>query len=153
VRRALSLLAWFALLEGLWAVFVGTTQSAELVAGLLAAAAGAVLAEVLRSLGLLGYRPDPRLLTGIWKLPFDVVFDFGLVTWVLVRALLRRRRVRGEWVTVPFRTEAGPAGRWQRAVGAGAGSASPNAIVVDLDGRHALLHALEPGSRTAKSVL
>jgi multisubunit Na+/H+ antiporter MnhE subunit len=148
VRRALSLLAWFAVLEGLWAVFVGTRQGIELVAGLIAAAAGATLAELLRSLGLEAYRIDLRLVADAWKLPVNVVFDFGVLTWVLARSLARGRRVRGEWVTVPSRTVGG----WQRAFGAIAGTASPNAIVVDVDGERALLHALEPNVHTAKSV-
>jgi multisubunit Na+/H+ antiporter MnhE subunit len=147
VRRALSLLAWFAVLEGLWAVFVGTRQGTELVAGLIAAAAGAALVELLRSLGL-ACRIDVRLVADAWKLPVNVVFDFGVLTWVLARALVRGRRVRGDWVTVPVRTAAG----WQRAFGALAGTASPNAIVVDIDGERALLHALAPDVHTAKSV-
>jgi hypothetical protein len=148
VRRPLSLLAWFAVLEGLWTVFVGTRQGTELVAGLIAAAAGSALVELLRSLGLFAYRIDLHLVAGAWRLPVDVVFDFGVLTWVLARALVRGRRVRGEWVTVPFRAVGG----WQRAFGAIAGTASPNAIVVDVDGDRALLHALEPGVHTAKSV-
>jgi multisubunit Na+/H+ antiporter MnhE subunit len=147
VRRAVSLVAWFALLEGLWLVFVGTRQTTELVAGLIAATAGALVAELLRSLGL-GYRADLRLLAGLWRLPFDVVFDFGVVTWVLARALVRRRRVRGRWVTVPRRSVGG----WERALAAVAGSATPNTIVVDVDGERALLHTLAPHVHTSESV-
>src|SRR5215211_8103372 len=80
VRRAVSLLTWFALLEALWAVFVGTQQDTELVAGLVAAAAGALFAEGLRTLGLLGFTADLRLLGQAWKLPFNVVFDFAVIT-------------------------------------------------------------------------
>jgi multisubunit Na+/H+ antiporter MnhE subunit len=149
VRRAVSLLAWFALLEGLWAVFVGKGDGTELAAGLIAAALGALLAETLRSLGLLGQTADYRLLARVWKLPLHVVFDVGVVTWVLTRALVRGRRVRGRWVSVPFRT----VGAWPRAFGATVGTASPNAVVVDVDGTQALMHVLDADAPTARSVL
>ena len=153
MRRAVSLLAWFALLEALWALFVGTQQDTELVAGLIAAAAGALLAEALRTLGLLSFTADLRMLAHAGKLPWQVVFDFAVVTWVLVRSLARGRRVRGEWVDAEFRTDDGPVGRWQRAFGATVGTATPNAIVVDVDGRRALLHSLEPRVKSGRSVL
>jgi len=154
VRRAVSLLAWFAFLEALWVVFAGTKQGTEVVAGLLAAAIGALLAEGLRSLGLLSYTTDLGLLARVWRLPFNIVFDFAVITWALVRAVACGRRVRGEWVRVPFRTQAGSVGRWQRAFGAAAGNAFPNAIVVDVDdGESALLHALDAKRYTARSVI
>jgi hypothetical protein len=153
VRRAVSFLLWFVLLEGLWEVLVGTRQTTEVVAGLLAALLGAVLVELLRSLGLLRYAVDAHLLARVWRVPVNVVFDFCVVTWVLVRSLARRQRVRGEWVRVPFPTEGGSVGRWQRAFGGVAGNTFPNAIVVDLDGKEALLHALDRRRYTARSVL
>ncbi len=144
---------WFALLEGLWAVLVGTQQNTELVAGLNAAAIGAIFAEVLRSMGLLAYTADLRLLAQGWKLPWQIVFDFLILTWVLVRSLARGQRVRGVWLTVPFPTEEGAVGRWQRAFATVAGTATPNAIVVDIDEGEALLHSLEPRVSTGREVL
>jgi hypothetical protein len=153
VRRAVSLLFWFALLEALWVLFAGTQQDTELVAGLIAAAAGAVLAEALRTLGLLSYTADLRMLAQAWKLPFHVVLDFAAVTWVLCRSLARGRRVRGEWLHADFVTHPGSRGRWQRAFGVTVGTATPNAIVVETDGRRALLHSLEPRISTGRQVL
>jgi len=153
VRRTLSLLVWFALLEALWALFVGTRQGTELVAGLIAAAAGALLAELLRSHGLLAFTPDPRLLARAAQVPYAVVFDFCLVTRVLMRALARGQRVRGQWVRAPFPTASGSAGRWQRVFGVVAGTAAPNAIVVEVRDDEAWLHSLEPRVWTGKSVL
>jgi hypothetical protein len=153
VRRATSLLLWFLVLEGLWAVLVGTRQSTELIAGLAAAAIGAAFAEVLRSRGLLAYAVDPGLLAKAWKLPWLVPFDFAVVTWVLVRSLARGRRVRGSWVTVPFPTEPGPRGRWQRAFGTTLANGAPNALPVELRGDEALMHALAPGVFSARTVL
>lgn len=153
MRRLTSLLVWFALLEGLWAVYVGTRQHTELVAGLIAAALGACFAETLRSLGLLSYTADLRLLARIWKLPWQIVFDFLVVTWVLARSVARGRRVRGVWLTTGFPTAEGAVGRWQRAFATIVGTATPNAIVVDIDDGEALLHSLEPRVSTGREAV
>jgi hypothetical protein len=153
MSRAVSFLGWFVALEVLWAVLVGSTQSTELIVGLAAAAVGAAFAELLRSLGMFGFRLDPRLLAKAWKLPLVVLFDVGVVTWVLVRSLAGGRRVRGEWLRAPFPTEPGPVGRWQRAFGVTAANGTPNGIVVDFDGDEALLHSLEPRVFSGRTVL
>src|SRR4051812_9622767 len=154
VRRAVSLLVWFVLLEGLWAMLTGTQQDTELVAGFAAAAAGAALAETLRSLGLLHFHADLRLLGQVlWKTPWQVVVDMTLVTWVLGRALARGERVRGEWLRAEFPTGGGDVGRWRRAVGVTVGSATPMAIVVDADEEGALLHSLDSRFPSGRKVL
>jgi hypothetical protein len=153
MRRVGSFLGWFAALALLWAMLVGTTQSTELLAGLAAAATGAAFVEVLRLLGLLEYRVDPGLLLKACKLSWLVPFDFGVATWTLVRSLARGERVRGRWVRVPFPTEPGPTGRWQRAFGVAASNGAANAVVVDVDSDEALMHALEPGVFSARTVL
>jgi hypothetical protein len=153
VRRAVSFAAWFVTLEVLWAVLVGTRQSTELIAGLVASAVGAGFAQVLRAQGLLDYSVDPHLLAKAWKLPWLVPFDFGVATWVLVRALARGRRVRGRWVTVPFPTAPGATGRWQRAFAVTTSNGAANAIVVDLRDDEAVMHALEPHVFSARTVL
>jgi hypothetical protein len=153
MRRVLSFLVWFAVLEPLWAALVGTTQSTELLAGLAAAAIGAVFVDALRSLGLFEYRVDTTLLLKALKLPWLVPFDFGLATWTLVRSLARGERVRGRWVRVPFRTQRGPTGRWQRAFAVATSNGAANAIVVDIAADEARMHALEPGVFSARTVL
>jgi hypothetical protein len=153
MSRVVSFLFTFVVLEVLWGLLVGTTQSTELIVGLAAAAIGAAFAELLRSLGLFGFRTHGGLLAKAWKLPWLVPFDFGLATWVLIRALAGGRRVQGEWTRVPFPTEPGEKGRWQRAFGVATSNGTANAIVVDLDGDEALLHALEPGVFSGKTVL
>jgi hypothetical protein len=147
------LVGWTAALEILWALLVGTTQSTELIVGLGAAVLGAAFAEVLRTRGLLSFTVDPRLLVKAWKLPWLVPFDFALVTWVLVSSLVRGRRVRGTWLTVPFPTGPAARGRWQRAFGVATSNGAANAVVVDLDDDAALLHALRPDVFSGKSVL
>jgi hypothetical protein len=153
MRRAASLLGWFAALEVLWAILVGTAQSTELLAGLGAAALGALAAEALRTQGLLVVAPDVRLAAKAWKLPWLVPFDFAVVTWVLVRSLSHGRRVRGSWVSVPFRTDPGAKGRWQRAFGVATANGAANAIVVDLRDGEAEMHALAPDVFSAQTVL
>jgi multisubunit Na+/H+ antiporter MnhE subunit len=153
VRRAASLLIWFAVLEGFWALLVGTQQDTELAAGLIAAAVGALLAETMRSLGLLPYTTHFRTLAKLWKAPFFVVFDFLLVTWTLVAALARRQRVRGTWVWIPFATEPESVGNWQRAFGTVLGNNYANTIITDFEGDEALVHAFAPDAITAKSVV
>jgi hypothetical protein len=151
--RVASFLFTFVILEVLWALLVGTTQSTELIVGLAAAAIAAAFAELLRSLGFFGFRTHGGLLAKAWKLPGLVLFDFALVTWVLIRALATRRRVEGEWTRVPFPTEAGANGRWQRAFGVAMANGAANAVVVDLDADEALMHALEPAVFSARTVL
>ena len=151
--RVVSVLVWFVTLELLWAALVGTAQSTELIVGLAAAAVGAAFAELLRSLGIFGYRVDAHLLAKAWKLPWLVPFDFGVAAWVLVSSLAHGRRVRGEWVRAPFPTGAGTTGRWQRAFGVTTSNGAANAIVVDLRDGEALLHALEPRVFSGRTVL
>jgi hypothetical protein len=153
VRRAASLLIWAALLEGFWALLVGTQQDTELAGGLPAAVVGAIFAEVLRSRGLLPFTTDFRLLAKAWRLPWLLVYDFFLVTWVLISSLAHGRRVRGEWVRIPFPMQEGSVGNWQRAFGTATSNNAANALVVDFDGDEAVAHALRPNAFTARSLL
>jgi multisubunit Na+/H+ antiporter MnhE subunit len=140
VRRAASLVVWFVLLFGFWELLVGTFQLSELIAGLIAAAVGALFAELVRSLGLLRFRVAPGDLPKVLKLAFQLPVELLVITWALAKALAHRRRVRGRWLTVEF--DGREPGR--RALAAVVGTASPNAIVVDAGERQALLHSLEP---------
>jgi multisubunit Na+/H+ antiporter MnhE subunit len=153
MRRVTSFAVWFALLEGLWAMLVGTQQDTELAAGFVAAALGALFADALRGRGLLDYTTDFRMLVQGWRFVWIVPFDFVVVTWVLLRSLVHGRRVRGEFVRTPFPTRAGSTGRWQRAFAATLSTGAPNAIIVDLDEDEALLHSLEKRVFTGTSVL
>lgn len=153
MRRLVRFLAWFLVLEGLWELFDGTTQSTEVIAGAISALVGALFVDLLRVHGLLGFRAEPGILARAWRIPGQVVFDFAVVSWVLVSSLARRRRVRGGWVTIEFPTESGPKGRFQRAVTVALENETPNAIVVDLDRGKALLHSLDTRVSTGRSLL
>lgn len=142
----MSLLAWWALSVLLWIAYVGTTDAFEVLAGLLAAAVAVAALEVARAQGLLRFRVDRRWLVRAAWVPGQVVYDFGLLTLLLVR----RRPVAGEYLTVEFPAgESRPEHAWRRAWVATVGTMSPNVLVVDLgtEDKTALLHTLEPGGR------
>lgn len=143
MRRVGRLAGWFVCLEAVWMAFIGTTQSTEIVAGAIASAIVVAFVEVLRARGLLAFGGSPSMVARSWKIPHEIVFDFFLVQWLLLRALLQRRRVRGEWVMVPFPVADGPRGRFERALVATVENMTANGLVVDLDRGEALLHSLD----------
>jgi hypothetical protein len=82
-----------------------------------------------------------------------VLFDFVLVLGILVRDVARGRRVRGQWLTVPFTEEPGARGRFRRALAAALENESANGMVVDLDDGRALLHSLDTRVSTGRQVM
>jgi hypothetical protein len=154
VLAAARFVIWTCALWVLWLVFVGTTQSTEVIAGLAAAAVTAAFVEVLRAHGLLDQRADAGIVARAWSIPPHVVFDFFLVLWILVRELAHGRRVRGQWVTAPFDHPGGPQGRFARALAAVLENETANGLVVDVrnDGT-VLLHSLDTRPTTGTSVL
>jgi hypothetical protein len=153
VVRLARFLVWTCALELLWAVFVGTTQSTELIAGLIAAVVVACFVEALRARGLLEFRLSGSAVARARTIPGHVLFDFVLVQWILVRDLARGRRVRGMWLTVPFDDETGPRGRFLRALTAALENESSNGMVVDVRDGEVLLHSLDTGVATGREVL
>jgi hypothetical protein len=153
VRALFRFAAWFLALEVLWAVFVGTTQSTELVAGLIAAAVAAVFVEALRAAGLLRFSWSGKAVASAWAIPAHVVFDWALVLSILLRRISRGERVRGQWLEVPFDEEPGPRGRFRRALAAALENESSNGMVVDLHDGRALLHSLDTSVRTGRQVM
>jgi hypothetical protein len=145
--------AWTCALEVLWIVFVGTTQSTELVTGAIASAVVALFVEALRIAGLLRFRASGGALASAWAIPGHVLFDWVLVFVILVCSLARGRRVRGEWLVVPYREEPGLRGRFRRALTAALENESSNGMVVDLDGGRALLHSLDTSVSTGRQVM
>jgi multisubunit Na+/H+ antiporter MnhE subunit len=141
VRQIARLAAWWLGLFGFWLLLVGTSESLELVAGACAAAFGAALAEGLHSKLAI----DASLLAGVWRIPWQVLRDFALVSWALVLHVTGARPVRSSWVEVPFPRAREPG---RRAAAAALGSVSPNAIVAEVDCERnvALVHELVPGS-------
>jgi len=144
---------WTCALELLWAVFVGTTQSTELIAGAIASVVVALFVEALRRVGLLRFRWSGSAVASTWRVPGHVVFDWVLVFGILLRRLAAGRRVRGVWLTVPFEEEQGARGRFRRALAAAVENETSNGMVVDLENGRALLHSLDTSVSTGRQVL
>ena len=129
-------LSW-AVLFGLWQLYVGKTTMQTTIAGVIAAGVAVGAALLLARLGLYRFGLDPRRLRGAATLPWQIVRDFVLVT----RALTRGRPVGAfREVRVPARTAG------DRALVGLLGSIAPNAYVVDVDRERsaALVHELNP---------
>jgi multisubunit Na+/H+ antiporter MnhE subunit len=129
-------LAW-AVLFGLWQLYVGQTTTQTTIAGVTAATLATGAAVLLARLGLFRFDLDPRRLRRAAALPWEIVRDFALVTRALARG-----RPDGAFreVDVPARTAG------DRALAGLLESIAPNAYVVDGDRDHgsALLHELDP---------
>jgi hypothetical protein len=138
---------WWLVLFGLWVVMQGTDEQMELAAGAGAAALGATLAELARRQGLLRFAPEAAWLAKAWRVPWRVLFEFGVVTRALVLELVRARRVRSRWVALPFPAGGDdPVSAGRRAAAILIEDFSPNSLGVDVDpGRDlALRHDLDP---------
>ena len=142
MRRAARSLSWFVGLFVLWLGLVGTAQHVELIAGLVAAAVGATAAEIVRALGLLGFRVERSWLRQTRRPLLRVVPEFFLV----LAALFRPRPGAFRTLEFPVGGErAVDAGR--RAFAALVPSLAPNRLVVDVDPETggAVVHDLVPG--------
>jgi hypothetical protein len=146
-------LGWTAVLWLLWLIFAGTTQSTEVVAGILAAAIAALFVELLHSAGLMRFRTSRSAVASARSIPGHVLFDFVLVLRIAVDAARSRRRIHGRWLAVPFEEEAGERGRFRRALTAALENESSNGMVVDLREGTALLHSLDTSVSTGKQVM
>jgi multisubunit Na+/H+ antiporter MnhE subunit len=128
-------LAW-AVLFGLWQLYVGQTTTQTTIAGVIAATLATGAALLLARFGLFRFGLDPRRLRRAATLPWDVVRDFALVTLALTRG-----RPGGAFreVDVPARTAG------DRAFAGLLESIAPNAYVVDIDRDRgtALVHELD----------
>jgi hypothetical protein len=153
VAAVARFILWVVGLELLWGVYVGTTQSTELISGLIASVVTAIFVELLRRRGLLEFSPRLRVVRRAWTIVPHLFFDFFLVFWILVRDLAHGRRVRGQWVTVEYEEEEGRVGNFLRAMSAALENETPNAIVVDLNNGRALLHSLDTRPSTGRDVL
>jgi multisubunit Na+/H+ antiporter MnhE subunit len=128
-------LSW-AVLFGLWQLYVGQTTTQTTVAGAIAAALAVGAGVALARLGLYRFGLDLRRLRSVATLPWDILRDFALVT----RALARGRPAGAfREVRVPARTAG------DRALAGLLGSIAPNAYVVDVDRERsaAFVHELD----------
>jgi hypothetical protein len=150
-QRALSAVGfwalWWVVLLGVWEANVATGETTEVLAGAVAAALGATLAEAVRRRGLARVRIRARWLVPLLRVPFRLVAELGILVWALLLQLAGRR-VRGSYRAVPFPAgRSDPDSRGRRALATLVGTISPNTIVVDVDPERkvALKHDLLPG--------
>jgi hypothetical protein len=113
VRPITTWTAWWLGLAALWLLYQGERNDIQLYAALSAGALGATLMLVIRIYARTAARVELRWLGGVLRLPWRVVYEFVLVTSLLVRALARREIPTGEFRAVPFPMGAfaGAAGR------------------------------------------
>jgi multisubunit Na+/H+ antiporter MnhE subunit len=128
---------WWAVLFGLWQLYVGQTTTQTTLAGVIAAGLAVGAGVVLARLGLYRFGLDPRRLRRAAALPWEIVRDFAVVTLALTRG-----RPAGSFreVDLPARTAG------DRALAGLLGSIAPNVYVVDVDRDRgaALVHELDP---------
>jgi multisubunit Na+/H+ antiporter MnhE subunit len=140
------LTAWL-LLFALWMLLAGTVAISEIVVGVVGAAIAATAVEVVRRQRLVRFRPDPRWLRYLWRVPWQTLKEFGLVMWTLWRVMVLRRRARGRFVALRFPvggSDSRSAAR--RAVFTAGASFAPNTYVVDFerDEGVVVVHQLAP---------
>lgn len=146
---------WWILLTGLWIPLAFEVAVPELVAGAVAAAAGATLATAVRSQRLISFRPQLRWVLRLWRLPMQVVLDTGLLVAVLWRRLVMRQPVSSSFRAIPFRAVGeNPEANARRAMAMTLGSIAPNTYVIDIDLDYQLIlvHQLVPKPGDTKSI-
>jgi hypothetical protein len=146
---------WWLLLTGLWIPLAFDVAVPELVAGAVAAAAGATLATAVRAQRLISFRPRLRWALRLWRLPVQVALDTGLLVSALWRRLVMRQPVSGYFRAIPFRPvgdESEASAR--RAIAMTIGSIAPNTYVIDIDRDYELIlvHQLVPKPGDSKSI-
>jgi hypothetical protein len=149
VKHVVAWVAWWLALFWLWLLISGDWNRIEWIAAACAATVTATIAEVARTRAGVAPRVPLRWVARAGSVPGRIFVDFGIVTWVLLRSLVRRSVVRGE-----FRAHGFPAGEGQgvRAWAVWAAQFSPNAYVVDVDTERdlVLLHDLVPSRESEK---
>jgi multisubunit Na+/H+ antiporter MnhE subunit len=149
-RRALLFVCWWAGLMLAWLLFTLTLQPIEVLAGVIAAAIGATVAELVRVQDLKAFRPRLRWILRAWVLPARVLSDCGTVLMALFRRVFRGVPIEGAFRAVPFDSgEDDPYGAARRALVTVAISVTPNTYVVGIDKQHdcLLVHQLVPAPR------
>ncbi len=151
-RHAFAWIVWAAALWGLYLLLVLPSPPAvELAVGAGVAALAATAAVAIRAQGLLGYRLEPQVLLGAWRVPLQTAHDFATLSLVLARRLAGRE-TGGSFRAVPFPAGGSdPESRARRAFVTAAGTVAPNTIVVSIDRERdlMLLHELVPDRSSA----
>lgn len=145
--RVVGRLAWFAVLNLLWLVFISAWVLEEAILGLFAAAVAATAAEAVREQGVAGFRPRARWLWQARVLPWRALRESGLVLAALARQVAGRGSVEGRFtlvaVSLPEDKHEQAA---KRALLTAGESFAPNAYIVTIDTRRGVMlkHELLP---------
>lgn len=138
--RVVVWLAWFAVLNVLWLVFISALVLEEAILGLVAAAVAATAAEAVREQGLAGFRPRVGWLWRARVLPWRAVRETGLVFRALLRHVSGRAPIRGRFRVVPVALpEDPPEQAAKRALLTAGASFAPNSYVLAIDNRRGLM--------------
>ena len=145
--RIAGWLAWFAVLNVLWLVFISAWVPEEAILGLFAAAVAATAAEAVREQGVAGFRFRPGWLWKARVLPWRAVRESRLVLVILARHVAGRARARGRFRVVPVALPEDPHEQAaKRALLTAGESFAPNGYVLTIDNREGLMlvHELVP---------
>ena len=138
VGAALAWIGWWLAAALLWLFLVDNTLTPELIVGAFVAVLGATAAVLVRQQRRVVLRPDPLWLLRMWR-PLAV---FPRDTWLIARALLRPRSVRGRLVAIRIAPGDDLArGAARRVLMQVAGSVAPNTYVIGTDYDRGLLLA------------
>jgi multisubunit Na+/H+ antiporter MnhE subunit len=102
-RRVASFLIWWALLMAFWVWTDDSVALPELLVGAVAAALGALLAEVVQYQADTHVRIRAEWVAPAFRLPVEIVRDLGVVLRALWRRLLCGEEPRSGFVEVPVR--------------------------------------------------
>jgi hypothetical protein len=134
--RIAGWLAWFAVLNVLWLVFISAFVAAEALLGVVASAVAATAAEAVREQGLAGFRLRVRWLWHARTLPWRACRDSALVLTVLARHVAGRTPARGRFRVTPVDLPDEPREQAaKRALMTAGRSFAPNAYVITIDTR------------------
>jgi hypothetical protein len=145
-RHGVRLLIWWPALFALWLLFAGEWSWLIGVWGAAMASLATVSTGVVARQGLLDVRGRVGWCRELGPAAVAVVVDFGILTWVLVTALLRRRRETGVFLEDRSTAGDGPLEAGRRTWVTLVATWSPNCYVVDIDpksGRR-MIHDLHP---------
>lgn len=126
-------IAWIALFW-LWLLFSGDWNRVELIAAACAATIAATLAEVARTQAKVRASVPLSIVGTVLRALIQVVPDFGLLVWALLRSIGRREVVRGTTKRRAYHDVGDdPRSIGLRTVVLWAANFSPNAIAIDID--------------------
>jgi hypothetical protein len=143
VKRVLAWVVAWLVLFWLFLLLAGDWNQIEWIGAASAATVAATIGEVARTRAGVEPRIPLRWIGRARTVPGRIFVDFGIVTWVLLLSLVRRRAVRGVFRAHDFPAHEGPG---VRAWAAYAADFSPNAYVVEIDPQRnlVLVHDLVP---------